>query len=340
MTADASWIDIIEASYCVDLDEPAWLEGLLAAAAPRLERGIGSWAMSYDFDGDALVRLRVPVARNLPPGGSLASVLAAQADVPPAAVAQTFRTTTCGTASQLLGGRYAQQTSIDRFDRFGLRDSLGINVRDPTDTGCVLVGLLPEQSALRPDEIEIWKKIASHIAAGFRLQRARRAGGPTGTDGAEAVLAPSGKVEHAEEAAKHAGARAQLCAAVRAVEAAKGSLRRRAPDQAVDRWKTLVAARWTLLDHVEVDGRRYFVARENAPVDGAPLELTERERQVLSRAALGHHNKLIAYELGITASTVRVLFSRASAKLGTSSREDTVRAFSAMTRALRRDRSE
>jgi DNA-binding CsgD family transcriptional regulator len=336
MTSGSPWIEIIEASYRVELDEAPWLENVLAAAAPALERGLGSWAMSYDLGGSGPLRLRTPVVRNLPPGGSLASILEAQANVPASAVAQTFQTTTCGTASQLLGATYGRQTSLERFREFGLGDTLGINVRDTTEGGCLLAGFLPEPSALTPREIEVWKKIASHIAAGFRLQRARGRGGATGTDEAEAVLAPSGKLEYAEPAAQGADARDQLREAVRAIEAAKGSLRHRAPEEAVDRWKTLVAARWTLLEHIDVDGRRYLVARENAPIDPTPAALTFRERQVVRHAALGHHNKLIAYELGITASTVRVLIARAAAKLGTSSREDTIRVFVAMARALAR----
>jgi two-component system nitrate/nitrite response regulator NarL len=50
--------------------------------------------------------------------------------------------------------------------------------------------------------------------------------------------------------------------------------------------------------------------------------LTEREREVIHRARLGHDDKKIALDLGVAASTVRVLFARASAKLGASSREE------------------
>jgi DNA-binding CsgD family transcriptional regulator len=49
---------------------------------------------------------------------------------------------------------------------------------------------------------------------------------------------------------------------------------------------------------------------------------------VLQCAKLGHHNKLIAYELGIADSTVRVLITRAARKLGVRGREDLLRAFS------------
>jgi DNA-binding CsgD family transcriptional regulator len=44
--------------------------------------------------------------------------------------------------------------------------------------------------------------------------------------------------------------------------------------------------------------------------------LTERERQVLAYADLGQSNKLIAYSLGLSTSTVSTLLSRARRKLG------------------------
>ena len=94
------------------------------------------------------------------------------------------------------------------------------------------------------------------------------------------------------------------------------------------RWKKskgLVSGRWTLLDHFESDGRRYVLARRNEP-HGAPLEkLTKRERQVVGYLALGHSYKLIAYELGISTSTVAALVWRACNRLGVESREELAR---------------
>jgi DNA-binding NarL/FixJ family response regulator len=53
--------------------------------------------------------------------------------------------------------------------------------------------------------------------------------------------------------------------------------------------------------------------------------LSPREGEVLRFACLGHHNKLIAFELGLSSSTVRVLLWRAMRKLGVRSREELVR---------------
>lgn len=332
MPKRSAWIDVIEAAYRIDEPEQSWLDNVLAAAGGLIEQGLGSWAATYDIAPDGAVQMRVPVARNLVGDTTLEAILRAQAGIPPEETARLFQTTRCGTASQVMGDDYEAKASLAWFEKIGVHDTLGLNFRDPTSTGCMLVSGMPKRDALSTREIAVWSKVAAHVTAGFRLQRARAAGASPESRAA-AVLTPAGKVEHAEPAAQTTESRARLREAVLAMEAARGRLRRDAPEEAVDRWRCLVSARWTLLDHFEVGGRRYVVARENVAL-GPPAELTDRERQILSYAALGHHNKLIAYELGIADSTVRVLLARAAAKLGTETRDDTVRAFTAMTRAF------
>jgi DNA-binding NarL/FixJ family response regulator len=67
----------------------------------------------------------------------------------------------------------------------------------------------------------------------------------------------------------------------------------------------LRAEQWSIVDHHEDAGRRYLVVVE-AP---AAESLTTREREVLAAAA-GHTSKAIAFDLGLSDSTVRVLMSR------------------------------
>jgi len=86
----------------------------------------------------------------------------------------------------------------------------------------------------------------------------------------------------------------------------------------------LANARWSLVDTYETNGVRYVTARENSPVISGVASLSAREQQVTSLAALGHSNKLIAYELGLAHSTVRVLFARAAVKLGARTRSEVI----------------
>ena len=171
-----------------------------------------------------------------------------------------------------------------------------------------------------------WSRVTGHIAAGLRLRRKLAAiEHATGMSDAvatvehaspEAVLQPGGRVEHAVGPATSRSAREGLSTAVRAMERARGPLRRRSPDEAVETWRGLVAGRWSLIDHFDSDGRRYLVAHRNDPTTPDPRALTERERQVVGYADLGRSNKMIAYELGLSPSTVAVLLSRAREKLG------------------------
>ena len=126
-----------------------------------------------------------------------------------------------------------------------------------------------------------------------------------------------------------ASAREALRDAVRRIDRARGKMRRADPGHAVEEWRGLVAARWSLVEHFESDGRRYLVARRNDPDAAGPDSLTRRERQVLGYATLGHSNKLIAYELGISASTVGVLLLRAARKLKAHGRAEVIAAWRA-----------
>jgi len=57
--------------------------------------------------------------------------------------------------------------------------------------------------------------------------------------------------------------------------------------------------------------------------------LTLRERQIAGYAAMGHSNKLIAYELGVSESTVATHLSTAAQKMGVRTRVELIRRFTA-----------
>jgi DNA-binding CsgD family transcriptional regulator len=143
----------------------------------------------------------------------------------------------------------------------------------------------------------------------------------------EAIFSPDGRAHHAEGAAQRPDALASLRRAVVEVERVRGPERGRPIDYCLGAWQGLVQARWSLVDRFESDGKRYVVARENEPQPRGLGGLSMRERQVVAYAALGHDNKVIAYDLGIAHSTVRVLLSRAASKLGVSSRQDLIHAY-------------
>ncbi|MEO8875687.1 MAG: LuxR C-terminal-related transcriptional regulator, partial [Polyangiaceae bacterium] len=113
------------------------------------------------------------------------------------------------------------------------------------------------------------------------------------------------------------------------IERARGSLRSIAPDHALADWRGLTAARWSLVEQVEHDGQRFVLARRNDVDAPGPTALSARECQVVAHAALAKTNKIIAYELGISPSTVGVLMSRVMRKLGVRTRAAAIAAWRA-----------
>jgi hypothetical protein len=104
--------------------------------------------------------------------------------------------------------------------------------------------------------------------------------------GVDAVLTPTGKLEHAESAA-HAYADSLRHAAV-SIDRARWKMRRRDPDGALEAWRSLVEGEWSLVEIFESDGRRFMVARRNAPdAPHAPLlDAREARRSVFARVPM------------------------------------------------------
>jgi DNA-binding NarL/FixJ family response regulator len=170
------------------------------------------------------------------------------------------------------------------------------------------------------------RRLAVHVAAGLRL---RRRLGAARAPVAGAILEADGRVAHVEDpAARSVAARASLRKFAQAVDRARGKLRRSDPDAAIQLWEGLAAGRWSLVDRFDSDGRRYIVAHANDPQVASPTKLSERERQVAGYAAMGRSNKLIAYELGLSESTIATHLDSAMIKMGVRSRAELTRLLS------------
>jgi DNA-binding CsgD family transcriptional regulator len=86
-------------------------------------------------------------------------------------------------------------------------------------------------------------------------------------------------------------------------------------------------------DQCDSDGKRYVLARRNAPDVRDPKALTGRERTVLAFAAMGHQDKCIGYLLGLAPSTISGHLRSAQRKLGLASRADLIRRFAPLVQA-------
>ena len=225
--------------------------------------------------------------------------------------------------------RKPRQSLLSPYLKWGCRDVLSSTSVDP---GGFVVGLsipLSVQSKVSRREYEQWDRVGAHIAAGQRLQARALELHSQGPLAGDAILHPDGRVEHAGENAKPLAARVSLREAAIAMDRARSSLRRKDPDEALAMWRALVSGRWSLVDKFDRDGRRFLVAHKNDPRARALGALTPREQQVTAYLALGHSNKHIAYELGLSESTVSEVGRRSLAKLGISSRADLARLYAA-----------
>jgi DNA-binding NarL/FixJ family response regulator len=97
------------------------------------------------------------------------------------------------------------------------------------------------------------------------------------------------------------------------------------PQKALELWRALVRGRWSTVDWFDSGGRRYVLGIPNPPEVVDPRGLTERELQVVSHAALGMTNKMIAYNLGLSPSRVSTLLGSAMKKSGVHTRAELVK---------------
>jgi len=313
-------VGIVEAAYAIEREPHDWLANIHDVIAPVIDAGLGTCAYIYDASAGA-PRLLDTVLRDAPL--DLETVKAIAAGASAAYVDRSWRSRPAAHASEIPG--YDDEPVVTSvFAPAGIADMLVINAYDPSGFGVYFGAFCPRRGKLSEPRRATYDRVAAHVAAGFRLRRRVAL--------SEAVLTPRGQIVHAEKSAKLSTAREALATAVRAIDRARGKLRHTDPDAAVGRWRTLVTGRWSLVDHFERDGKRYLIARANEPQTPSLEALTPRERQVLALAAIGHPPKLIAYDLGIASSTVRVLIARAATKLRTRGMAATIRKFLALTR--------
>jgi DNA-binding NarL/FixJ family response regulator len=187
--------------------------------------------------------------------------------------------------------------------RLGAEDSLWITAAGPGERTALVALTMPAgRSRLGPRTSHRLALFSAHLASGLRLRCALRA----------------------------RSERESLAAAARRLGEAGLPARRCDPDDARSLWGELVAGTWSLVDGCDSGGRRHVLARRNAPGVHDPKAVTSRERAVVAFAAMGHQNKSIAHELGLSPSAVARVLDSACRKLALRSRAELVRTFAAL----------
>ena len=313
-------VGFLEAVYALELDDEEWLKQALFSISRVCGLDHRYLGFFYDASNVADFKLwNVGRAQGIAP--ELESSWGIfQSLCEPAFVRSTFRSLYLGSARRT-ALPYLNPVLEDRA-RNGWGDFFYINGLDPSGLGCLLT-LGSREPEFRPGAAQsaVFQRLAAHLGAAFRCRRRLAPGrADRATVGAEAVLDPSGQVLHAEGAAR--SERRWLSSKAVAIDAARTKSKRHDGLRALDLWRPLNNARWTLVDSFEEGGRRYIVARENQAEATSFSDLTDRERQIVVHATLGMSNKQIAYALGISDATVRVLMARAAKRFGVRSRKE------------------
>ena len=309
------FIGAIELAYDRGPDDDAWLQQLTRVVAPAFSLGAPTTSFFFQLHGDhATVGTSASIGdrpysssdyQHLHDMGAL--------QVAPRTATSAIRSR----SSHVSMGPSSRRGCCARGHR--RRRRVRPSRQQYARLGRDLTTVVPPGSRLL--QRALWSRLAAHIGCALRLRGSRDSAAP---DSAAAVLSPTGRLEHATSAA--IVARQHLTASAKGMDRARGKLRRLDPEEASSLWRAMVRGQWSLVDWVDHDGKRFILAQDN-PVRSAPSRpLSEREEQVVACAAMGHSNKLIAYDLGLSPSTVSVLLGRAARKLGVGSRVALIRA--------------
>lgn len=327
-------IRIIEAGYNQAATDEQWLSPIVEAFEP-ITRGMSPMAGIVDFEeGGARVGNWVAQGRMpdwLPPawramyvylGEHHPAALRAILSPNPSVVCWSSERASCIPAEALGPIR-----ALFREWPWPFKDCLGILSAEPVGPSLLVSVPYPDDVAIPARTRWQLARATAHLCAAIRLRR-KASVDPPRADGlapdVEAVLDPAGRVHDAQGAAESRDARSSLGEIVRRVERARGRLRHADPEEALDIWLALFDGRWSVVEHVESDGRRFLLARRNAPGARDPMAVTQGERDVLACIARGHSNKYTAYLLGVATSTVATRLESALRKLGLSSRREVI----------------
>jgi DNA-binding CsgD family transcriptional regulator len=333
-------IALVEASYHLSEDEPAWLARVVEAASSLIDGGFGTTAVTGKISSSE--------ATFLPDGFSgpseLMSIQAAVLSELPKPVLVDART----------GVRFVSDHNkenapvLDLWRRHlgSANDALKLTAVDSDLRMVYLFAPTREARIISSAEHVVWKMLAAHVSSGLRLHRALRAqrsmqgSSPSALPhGADAVIDPCAfALTDAIGPARTKSASVALREAAVLVDRARTERTKAASDDAFAGWEALVAARWSMVDWFDTDGRRYILAIPNEPDIGDPRMLTEREGQVAAYAALGENHKLISFRLGVSRARVTVHLRSIMRKLGVRTQAQLVANLSPFARAFGKNR--
>ncbi|NVB85609.1 MAG: helix-turn-helix transcriptional regulator [Kofleriaceae bacterium] len=328
----ANPIDVVEAAYELDRADRDWLKNLVTHLRPLVDCGLGVMAYEVDMQRSAPTASSLEVqGMSVADAAQLIAIGAAGRDsggVAPTHLEPESLGTMLQTTKRILGSTTSPTTAA--FAQKGVADAIAFRAVQPAGgPGISVLGPSPREVRIDQRARRLWARVAAHISAAHRLRRAHREAPDADV---EVVCTPDGRIDDARGEGTTSSARSAVRDAVLRQERSRGPARREDPAEATEAWTALVEGRWSLVDRFERGGRRYIVARRNEHPLSDPRALSQRERAVVHLVALGKSNKLVAYELGLTESTVATHLQAAMRKLGARTRVDLIQLVSSLHR--------
>jgi DNA-binding CsgD family transcriptional regulator len=319
---------LLEAAYRLDGSDGDWMRELVETLANVFAReGLGSmgFLMSAQVNSAGrtmLWEIREPCETGHVTPRDLHEVLGQYRDLPLDLQERLFFSSIADTVSQAtgLGERlpdYPFWQNHGGWNTSIVGDAFGLRCHDGPLHGVVFGAGLRDVTTPTVGELRIWQRLAMHIGAAARLRR----GQAFKPQDADAVLSPAGNVHHL---VRNGDGRAVKEGFKRRQYARR---RHTTPEAALDIWRGLHDGRWSLVDHIDTDGKAFVLAVRNEPAREVASSLTDRQRAAVALAALGYGNKQIAYALGLTATAVAMLLARARTATGVRTRAELVRSF-------------
>lgn len=314
---------LVESCYSQGL-ETAWAHGLLHALS-AFDRGLGLAAFAFEVETGSPCKLRLlavtpsfsrdwnsrtlEVPREHPRLDALAAT--------PSRAIHSLRKTSG--ALRLAVGTLAEALlaaeDIDILVILGVeRPGVGI---------CILAPYF-RQKPPSPPQFDRLSRLVWHLGAAQRARRrvtaAVQATLGSAVDGHPRSSAHSAGAHSCVQRAEVSSRPGELARSLRGALHQTREARWLAPAEADSHWREFLAARWSLVDHVDAEGNHCVVAVKAPPGVDDPRAITPGEAAVLALAARGHSNKEIAFELRLAPSTVADRLRASQHKLGIASR--------------------
>lgn len=309
-------VAVIESVYAQG-DRDVWIEQVLGQLSPLLDFG-GGLGFALIYEGAQGRRLEAMAASDSI-AGPYQRLQAAAITLPAEVFRLIYKPLKAIVRADALTSLVGEHRDLLRDAMTAVRsdDALWVSGFPAAGFAFQFAAPLSRTTQISRRTRDLIQRLRIHIDAALRL---RLQGAAVRS---HAILLPTGRVVHRSACIEDTSAEA-LSTHARSVEAVR-TRRGRADEDALHAWSALVRGTWSLVERIDSDGRRHYVAFENPPHARVHRALSPMEVRILEMSARGLSGKHVAYELGSSASVVSECVTSIMIKLGITKRTDLLR---------------